>query len=970
MILERMKNIENNKIKYKLITEEEEQNKILGNINIYIPKFMHELWQNPSSISNIILKTDKGTAKKLAHFIVHNLYDTSSLNHSDEQLTYIISILLKQEINSINSLKEINSAFFEEKGFWYILNEFKKKKEVQFFFKNIFLDIIKKLENKYSSENIELDPSKIDKLIIEDNNDIDNFNDNKNNEKRKQISSKYIDKEININLLNKIILEYEDKEMKDFIKNIISEIQANSQLNIKYSNGQFLGSVFSSKNSKKTQNYYIKSFIQLTDIIDLFFENSLKYVDLLPYSIRCICKIITILIEKKFSEAIKVDKNKLLTKFFFQSLLFPIIINPSLNTFLSECMISETTSQKLKTISKILNNLVFGKLFENNNLTPFNWYIIEKMPKLIELFNKISNVSLPSFINKLINDELPKDYKYDYFKENPEENILYRNICFSSEELYSLIVNAEKFKDSICIEKKILEKLKFNLKKLEEIILNENEEFEKISNETYQSSKKIIKYFLLTDSLYNEKFNNILNIKNYKEEHFSLKELKIIEHEEQKNKNNVIKVKNFICCLLYTYQNLYKDNFNKEKLSDMINIIKELKNHSSISSIYMDNSYIPYNWYINSLLQYLPLLPENYKKNDYELLLNELEKEIKESIKELNFEDISKFIEYYKEIEKEKLYYTKIINIINDIDLNKKAQNIIMNEKFSIDLDLKENKLSQYFKTLIRNEKEYKNLFSKEKKKIYNDIRQFIINFPNMNLSYEYNPENDIFQLIKKKKIPELIENYMILIKNNLKEKNIEKDNENNFEYIYNRIYDYLMEQLYIKLFPLEPSLIDIQIFQNCYKHLWIDFSNLFQGNKNYIFDNYLPDSINYFQKFENEKSPRKKLLFIREIYNCIYNLGKFNGDEVEGADEEIVLLNYTIIKSKPERLYSNCMFTECFLGDKSLRIEGNQLIKLLGLCEKMKTINYKDFFKISSEKEYKEKCKNAISLKEIIKDN
>ena len=967
MILERMKNIENNSIKYKLITEEEEQNKILGNINIYIPKFMHELWQNPHSISNIILKSDKISVKKIAHFIVHNLYDTSSLNHSDDQLIYIISLLLKQEINS---LKEINSASIEENGCWYILNELKKKKEVQYFFKNIFLDIIKKLESKYSSENFEFDPSKINKLIIEENNNynVDNFNDNKNDIKRKQISSKYIDKEININLLNKLLLEYENKEMKDFIKNKISEIQANSQLNLTYSNGQFLSSVLSTKNWEKTQNYYIQSFIQVIDIIDLFFENSLKYVDLLPYSIRCICKIITILIEKKFPEAIKVDKNKLLTKFFFQCLLFPIIINPSLNTFLSECMISETTSQKLKTLSKILNNLVFGKLFESNYLTPFNWYIIEKMPKLIEFFNKISHVSLPSFINKLINDELPEDFKYDYFKENPEENILYRNICFNAEELYFLISNAEKFKDFICIDKKIIEKLKFNLKKLEEIIINENEDYEEISNN--KSFRKIIKYFLLTDSIYNDKFNNVLNIKNYKKKHFSLKELKIIEHEKQKNENNVIKVKNFICSLLYTYHNLYKDNFNKEKLSDVINIIKELKNHSLISSIYMDNSYIPHNWYINSLLQYLPLLPENYKKNDYELLLNELEKEIKDSIKELNFEDISKFIEYFKEIEKEKLYYTKIINIINDIDLNKKAQNIIMNEKFFIDLDLKENKLSQYFKELIKNEKEYQNLFIKEKKKIYNDIKQFIINFPNMNLSYEYNPENDIFQLIKKKKIPELIENYMILIKNNLKEKNIEKDNENNFEYIYNKIYDYLMEQLYIKLFPIEPSLIDIQIFQNCYKHLWIEFSNLFQGNKNYIFDNYLPDSINYFQKFENEKSPRKKLLFIKEIYNCIYNLGKFNGDEVEGADEELVLLNYTIIKSKPERLYSNCMFTECFLGEKKLRIEGNQLIKLLGLCEKMKTINYKDFFKISSEKEYKEKCKMAISLKEIIKDN
>ena len=91
-------------------------------------------------------------------------------------------------------------------------------------------------------------------------------------------------------------------------------------------------------------------------------------------------------------------------------------------------MISETTNQKLKVLTIILNKLVFGNLFEKNNLTPFNWYIIEKMPKLIEFFNKISHVSLPSFINKLINDELSEDYKYDYFMENPEENIVYRKM--------------------------------------------------------------------------------------------------------------------------------------------------------------------------------------------------------------------------------------------------------------------------------------------------------------------------------------------------------------------------------------------------------------------------------------------------------------------------------------------------------------------------------------------------------------
>ena len=39
---------------------------------------------------------------------------------------------------------------------------------------------------------------------------------------------------------------------------------------------------------------------------------------------------------------------------------------------------------------------------------------------------------------------------------------------------------------------------------------------------------------------------------------------------------------------------LSKNEYNVEKLSDLINIIKELSAHSSLnSSIYMDNNYIP-----------------------------------------------------------------------------------------------------------------------------------------------------------------------------------------------------------------------------------------------------------------------------------------------------------------------------------------------------------------------------------------
>ena len=110
MISERFKN---NEFIFKLITEQDEQNKLLGDINNFIPSFMRQLWNNPKSIATILLKSEKNDIKKyLANFVTHNLYyNISSLNHKDEQLIYIIVILLKEEIKS---LKSINNFFFSD----------------------------------------------------------------------------------------------------------------------------------------------------------------------------------------------------------------------------------------------------------------------------------------------------------------------------------------------------------------------------------------------------------------------------------------------------------------------------------------------------------------------------------------------------------------------------------------------------------------------------------------------------------------------------------------------------------------------------------------------------------------------------------------------------------------------------------------------------------------------------------------
>ena len=126
---------------------------------------MRQLWESPKSISTILLNADKNDIKKnMANFIVNNLYDNiSSLHQKDEQLIYIVALLLKEEINS---LKNINNSFLYETCSGIILKEFRKRKEVKFFFKKIILKIIEQFENNYSSEDIALETSEIKEIII------------------------------------------------------------------------------------------------------------------------------------------------------------------------------------------------------------------------------------------------------------------------------------------------------------------------------------------------------------------------------------------------------------------------------------------------------------------------------------------------------------------------------------------------------------------------------------------------------------------------------------------------------------------------------------------------------------------------------------------------------------------------------------------------------------------------------------
>ena len=900
---------------------------------------MNLLWKNPKSIATILLNADRNDIKNnLSNFVVHNLYNNiSSINNKEEQLIYIITILLK---NEINSLKGIDSPFLNETTCGMILEKLSRKKEVIFFFKNIIIEILKLLENNFSSKNIFLNPYHINEVVknLSAERKKELFNNIPND--KKEIINKYIKSELNEEEINKINLKYKDnKEMNDFLqrikndyKTIVSKLKNNNEEGIEehaFSEPDILP-------------YYENSLLKVIEIIDKILDKLNNSIDSLPFSIKCICKIISILIEKKYPKEIKVKRNRFLINFFFQCLFYSILMHPSEYAFINEYIITDSISNNLLEIMKILDNITFGVLFGEKYLLPLNIYTIDKMPKIFELFNRICQVELPNFIDKLVNDKLPKEYEYDYFKENPDENILYRNICYTIDDLISLIDNIQKFKDLTSFKNENLISI---LHKSIEKLKQKKQNFDK-------NNKKIeINMFLLTDSINNEKMTEILNLSKNGQNHFTLKELKKIENNQQEIQNNKIRVKNLFCSLLYKYKTLLKNNYKPENLSNIINILTELKNHSNTnSSLNIDNKYI-IKWYLDSLIQNLPKLSKNIIQNDYAQLLNELEGDIKNSIKKFDFEELCIFIEHNNFLQREIIEYEKIGNIIIDIDLNSSTINLIKKIMFSF--NTKDEQCGKFFKNIMENDTDFSKLFYKDIKNkniFYNNITLFIDAFPNI-VKRQAKIGNDYFEYLKQKKVPEIIYNYLNIIKNTIDKKK-EYESEKSIK-LYEKIYDYIMEQLYDKLFPKQTIFndVDVKIYKNCYYHNWIKLSNLIKDNKiNYMLDNYLPDSINYFKLFETEKSPRKKLLNINKLFECIYKLKECTGEKIDGVDDELVLLNYTFINSIPENITKVCRYTELFLGNKKLDIEGNNLMKILAICQKMENFSYKDLYNISKQ--------------------
>ena len=1020
MINERLK-IDNKK--YQLINRNEDQCKFFKELNTYIPKLLFFLWSKPQIVSEVLYNSEIGPVREhLAPLIVNNFYENIiSSNYIEDNLIYVIALLLKKEIDSLENTED-SEKFLEETSCGCILEQLRNKNDIKYFFKNIITNVVEKMEVEYSGSDINLNVKQIQEKYQQTKDELEKLY-RKTGKKKKMLDNDFYRKiiisnvfsfeeeednengsftipkdNIDPNLFNsKYIPDLTKSELENQKKAFEKNVQMSDycDLNIKrcqkddeYANQKLLQNIFDSPISKEVLASYQIDFSKIINLINKLLENLLNDLYLLPYSVKCICKIILLLTKKKFKNIKETEINSFMSKFFFDKLFAPIFENPGLGASIDNIIISGTTKHNASIINIVLKKLASGRLFKNDidkesDYTPLNWFFLDKMPEVYKFFDNITKVTLPPFIEKLINNELPSNFELDYFAENVDEVICHRSICYTLDDLMALLECMNKCRDKLfpteedtdktmrglrlTFEKLVSESCTKSLKDLQE---KKEREILKIPDPKNKKKDKevegreILKYFLITDINTNERYTKLFEIKQEKA-NFSIKELKKTQTDEEIMQNNIIKVKNFFCNLLYNYRTLVKTDFNEGTTTDTIAILKELKKFIKSSDFVIDGS-IPSEWYVSSLLEYLKKIPKELTKNDCRELYNQIENDINNSIKELDFEALSVCLGKVKFAKRVKINYDRTSKYILNIDLNENVQSIIEKDIIPVEIHFKYNKKEKEF--IIEEKAPTKemqlnlldsNLLDdpkKKKKNICKTIKSFTKKFPDL-VKYQQLYDRTLINMEEEMKITEKLTSYFEIVKRHIEKK---VSDENEMIEINNKIYDYVMEKIYEKIYPIEPDPNDYQIFRRCVLLSWTEPKNFILKKTNYVFDSFLPDVIEFFSKMDKEKSPRIKFLYMKKIFGAINDVLRFNGgDGSSGVDDQMPILNYAFIKARPQHISSNCKFMNLFIGKNKNRSEGSQLTQLSGICEHVVNLTYKQLNGVT-EKEFNEKCNEA----------
>ena len=754
-----------------------------------------------------------------------------------------------------------------------------------------------------------------------------------------------------------------DPELKQFYIKHLEQI--NNYPN-KYTN-EGIVKILESEEKKKQEiiKKYRENFLFIRKLIEELLQKFVDRIITLPYPIRCICKIINLLISKKFPYLSKYEVNAYIGRFLFDKIIFPVLSLENKN-FIDSRIYSAKTKSCLEIIINVLSKANSSSLFDTYSdpeKTIFNQLIIEIIPVLNKFYEKIVDIQLPKVIEDLINKtnkkieqtigkkifnfrhkkrkeaqtttlETPKGPEtpstapplFEYFKENSDEILHLQGICFTISDIKFLIEligrKIELFSD--------LPRYSF-FNKTYKRITNEEERITNLIKEEENSNKKLF-YVIFKDEIA-EKLDKLLKQQK--------KDSSTFRSSEQDSDLVCKRIKFCIKTILKGLNLLNNKDFaylnfassTDKFFSALKYTLEELGEYSELSNK------IPLKWYSQYISNYKKELGNEYQKDDFSKLYGDIYTEETNILNELKSlsntvitrdgmnlrcaEKIMERAEYeLRKIEESKKY----VQVEKFVNTKKVEICITPNETFNKDKN-GDNDLPVIIKDIktchhnnIQNEKDKEN-----------NHATYIIDFINKFCEQKDKPVTiflkhlfceDIKKGNREYKNFGIIGKYMEFVKKQIKDpenKKIfgdikEKEAQEFLEIIENHI----VRHIYKYIYPTKKSSNDYK-FQKLTQSLdWIQPEHL-DIKKLYV--NQLKFAEKSIKQIDDEKSVFDKLECIHNAYIAMNNTVKFisGKNEDAGQDELTPLFQYVLLKAQPAFVYSNISYIKSILSEADL---------------------------------------------------
>ena len=300
-----------------------------------------------------------------------------------EDITRQAMVFKKRKTNEINEQKKENKdkINFLKLDNLNIKEKQKSSEEDKVLFKS--LDVTKTKSESILENQISINTD-VKKTIT-----IDNFfqENSITKEKISEILDTYNNKNNYINLA-----------MSEYLNNLLTilEIEKNNKLDIIKGYNENL-------NKNKEEEVFSSSYI-IDDLIlrgetqsKGHFNNLMKKktlsnnLDNFPYSVKCILKMIDVLLNEKSNNNNHLKNYLFKLNFLIGNLIMPILKNPNYNGIISN-IVSDITKKNLEIIYDIFEKMLEGSLFKRNeddSMVLYNKFIIESLPKLFEIIDDL-----------------------------------------------------------------------------------------------------------------------------------------------------------------------------------------------------------------------------------------------------------------------------------------------------------------------------------------------------------------------------------------------------------------------------------------------------------------------------------------------------------------------------------------------------------------------------------------------------